>query len=111
MSSANIPVRLSCPLGSRCEEVKDGAIHRCAWFTQMQGQHPSTGESVDEWGCAIAWMPVLSVEMSRTNRGQTAALESFRNEVVKGNNALAIAMASAPMLPPETKDEKLIGSH
>jgi len=29
-------------------------------------------------------MPTLQLEMSRTNRGQTEALESFRNETVKG---------------------------
>jgi len=29
-------------------------------------------------------LPMLQVEMSQTNRGQTHALESFRNETVKG---------------------------
>jgi hypothetical protein len=32
----------------------------------------------------MSWMPMLQVEMSNTNRGQTQALESFRNETVKG---------------------------
>jgi len=32
----------------------------------------------------MSWMPMLQVEMSSTNRGQTQALESFRNETVKG---------------------------
>ena len=29
-------------------------------------------------------MPTLQVEMSKTNRGQTQAIESFRNETIKG---------------------------
>jgi len=29
---------------------------------------------------------MLQVEMSKTNRGQTEALESFRNETVKGQS-------------------------
>jgi hypothetical protein len=29
-------------------------------------------------------MPTLQIEMSQTNRSQSAALESFRNETVKG---------------------------
>ena len=50
----------------------------------MVGKNPNTGEEVDEWACAIAWMPTLQIEVANTNRGQTAALESFRNETVTG---------------------------
>lgn len=80
-----LEVRLSCPLGHKCEEARDGAIHRCAWFIQMRGQNPQTGEEVDERGCAMAWMPILQVEVARANRGTSAAVESFRNEVVEAN--------------------------
>jgi hypothetical protein len=31
-------------------------------------------------------MPILQVEVAGTNRGQTSAIESFRNETVKGQN-------------------------
>jgi len=82
---SEIKIVTTCPLGSVCEEVKDGAIHRCAWYQKLVGKDPQTGEEHDEWGCAIAWLPLLSVERSRTNTGQTAALESFRNEMVRGN--------------------------
>ena len=80
----SLEVELTCPLGSTCEEVKDGKIHRCAWYTKVVGKNPQSEEQIDEWKCAIAWMPILQVEMSQTNRGQTHALESFRNETVKG---------------------------
>lgn len=76
---------LACPLGSKCEEVKDGAIHRCAWYTKLAGENPNTGEIVDEHGCAMAWLPVLLVENARTMRGTSAAVESFRNEMVDAN--------------------------
>jgi hypothetical protein len=79
-----IEVEFFCPLGSTCEEVKDGVIKRCAWYTKMVGLDPNTGKEVDDWACAMAWMPMLQVEMSKTNRGQTEALESLRNETVKG---------------------------
>jgi hypothetical protein len=79
-----LEVEFTCPLGSQCEEVKDNKIHRCAWYTKMVGLDPNTGKEVDDWACAMSWMPMLQVEMSSTNRGQTAALESFRNETVKG---------------------------
>ena len=79
-----LEVVTTCPLGSTCQEVKDNKIHRCVWYIRLIGKDPQSGKEKDEWGCAIAWQPILSVEMSRTNQGQTAALESFRNEVVSG---------------------------
>ena len=76
---------ITCPLGSQCTEIKDNKIYRCAWHTKMAGIDAS-GESHDEWRCAMAWMPILQTEMSGTNRGQTAAIESLRNESVKRQN-------------------------
>lgn len=80
-----VKVELSCPLGAKCEEVKDGALHRCAWFIQLAGQNPQTGEQMDERGCAMSWMPILLVENSQQQRHTGAAVESFRNEMVKSN--------------------------
>ena len=79
-----VEVEYTCPLGSTCEEVKDGKIMRCAWYTKVMGKDPQSTEDIENWACAISWMPTMMVEMSQTNRGQTAALESFRNETVKG---------------------------
>jgi hypothetical protein len=79
-----LEVEFFCPLGSTCEEAVDGVIKRCAWYTKMVGLDPNTGKEVDDWACSMAWMPMLQVEMSKTNRGQTEALESLRNETVKG---------------------------
>ena len=80
----SLEVELTCPLGSTCEEVKDDKIHRCRWYTKVIGKNPQSEEQIEEWNCAIAWLPILQVETSQTNRGQTSALESFRNETVKG---------------------------
>jgi hypothetical protein len=78
----SIKTVLTCPLGSKCEEVKDGAIHRCAWHVHMAGTDPSTGEQHNDTGCAMSWMPILLVENSRQQVRTTATLESFRNETV-----------------------------
>lgn len=82
---SGINVVLSCPLGHKCEEIKDGAIHRCNWLVTLAGQNPQTGEQVDERGCAMTWLPLLLVENSRVSRGTSAAVESFRNEMVKAS--------------------------
>ena len=67
-----------CPLiGKDCIGLQ------CSWFTQIRGTHPQTGEPVDEWGCAVTWMPMLMIDNSQQQRQTGAAVESFRNETVK----------------------------
>ena len=85
MSEKKIEEVRTCPLGSVCEEIKDNKIHRCHWYIGVTGSYEVDGKEVDEerFSCAIAWLPALQLEMSKTNRGQTSALESFRNETVK----------------------------
>lgn len=82
----------TCPLGSKCEEIKDGKIHRCRWYVRIEGKNPQNKQRLDREDCAIAWSPFLSLEIAGTNRGQTEALESFRNEVVKGNEKMTEVM-------------------
>lgn len=78
-------VELTCPLGHKCETASGDTIHRCTWFTQIAGQNPTTGEQIDEKGCAMAWLPILLVENARVARGTSAAVETFRNEMVAAN--------------------------
>ena len=91
----DLQVEFTCPLGSECEEIKNNKIYRCMWYTKVVGVDPNTGEEHDDWSCAISWMPTLQLEMSRTNRGQTEALESFRNQTVKGQSEFNQLIAKA----------------
>ena len=81
----DIKTVLTCPLGAKCEEIKDGAIHRCAWYTKLAGTNPNTGEVIDEHGCAMSWLPMLMIENSMQQRSTSAAVESFRNEMTSAN--------------------------
>jgi hypothetical protein len=72
--------------GNFCPLIKEDCIQlKCAWFTQLRGKHPQTGVDVDEWGCAVTWLPMLMIENSQQQRQTGAAVESFRNEMVKAN--------------------------
>lgn len=72
--------------GTYCPLVKKDCLGlQCAWFTQLRGVNPNTGKEVDEWGCAVTWLPLLLVENSQQQRSTGAAVESFRNEMVKAN--------------------------
>jgi hypothetical protein len=54
-------------------------------MTRVQGVDMNTGNQVDEYQCAIAWTPMLLIENSGQQRQTGAAVESFRNEMVKAN--------------------------
>jgi len=53
----------------------------------MKGTNPNDGKEVDEYACAIAWLPMLLVENAMQSRQAGAAIESFRNEMVKANDS------------------------
>jgi hypothetical protein len=76
-----IEVQNNCPLNGfeKCKTTD------CAWFIQIRGMNKNTGEDVDEWGCAVAWLPMLLVENASQSRQTGAAVESFRNEMVKSS--------------------------
>jgi hypothetical protein len=72
--------------GKFCPLIQKDCIGlQCSWFTQIRGMNPNTGEPVDEWGCAITWLPMLTIENSQQQRSTASAVESFRNEVVDAN--------------------------
>jgi hypothetical protein len=60
----------------------------CPKWIMIAGKNPQTGADVNEYACADAWIPILLVENSQQQRQTGAAVESFRNEMVKGNVAL-----------------------
>lgn len=79
----DLKVKDNCPLNGfePCKQLD------CAWFVQMRGTDPNTGKEVDEYSCGIAWIPMLLVENAMQSRQSGAAIESFRNEMVKANHA------------------------
>lgn len=73
--------------GEFCPLIKKKCVqHKCAWYTQVRGTDPQSGQEVDEWNCAVSWMPMMSIEIAQKTRGTTAAVESFRNETVAAND-------------------------
>jgi hypothetical protein len=69
-----------CPfIGKNCKE------HKCVMYTQIQGSDPQTGEPINRWGCAIAWMPTLTIEVAQKVNQSSSAVDSMKNEMVKQN--------------------------
>jgi hypothetical protein len=74
---------LDCPLNAKCEHIVDNQLHRCRAYVEIAGLDPQTGMETKERKCSVfEWQPILLLEIARTNRGQTAAIESFRNDTI-----------------------------
>jgi hypothetical protein len=82
--------KIICPMigGKPCVEdgsIVEGELVACRFWVTVQGNNPQTGEIVNHKDCSFAWMPVLMIENSQQQRQTGAAVESFRNEMVKSN--------------------------
>ncbi len=101
----SLEVKVSCPLGAKCEEAKDGVIHRCAWYTPVAGYDINTGETHKEvWQCGMYWLPRLLVENSGMQRQTAVNVAEFKNEMVKANNmSQQVLLATIKEVNPEMK--------
>lgn len=92
--------KANCPLDgfNPCRQLD------CAWFMKVRGTNPNTGAEIDDYGCSMAWLPVLMIENSQQQRQTGAAVESFRNEMVKANDmSQQVLMATLQQARPELK--------
>ena len=89
----------NCPLDgfNPCRQLD------CAWFLKIAGKNPNTGSDVEEWGCAMAWLPVMMIENSQQQRSTGAAVESFRNEMVKANEVGQRVLLAAAGVPQQAQ--------
>jgi len=90
-----IESKSNCPLDNfnPCRQLE------CAWFMKVAGTNPNTGKEVEEWGCSMAWLPILMIENSQQQRQTGAAVESFRNEMVKANEVGQRVLMAAAGVP------------
>lgn len=83
----------NCPLNGfqPCKQFE------CCFYIGLRGQCKNTGEEIDKYGCAVAFLPVLLIEGASESRQTGAAVESFRNVMVEANEKTA-ALLARPML-------------
>lgn len=68
---------------------------KCQHWVQLLGTNPQTGDPVDRWGCSDVFQLHLLVENSQQSRQTGAAVESFRNEMVAGNERSLLLLTEA----------------
>jgi len=89
----------NCPLDNfnPCRQLD------CAWFLKIAGKNPNTGEDIDDWGCSMSWLPILMIENSQQQRSTGAAVESFRNVMVKANEVGQRVLLAAAGVPQQAQ--------
>lgn len=89
--------------GKFCPLIKKDCIGlQCSWFTQVRGTNPQSGAEVDDWACAIAWLPMLLINTAQEVRQGAAATESFRNQMVDASEKALqtqVAIANSGCMP------------
>ena len=72
------PYRFTLPK-SQQECIK----HDCEFYTHLQGMNPQTGQPMDQFGCAVSWLPVLMVENAGEARKVAAEINKHTNVFVQ----------------------------
>lgn len=84
-----------CPLIKKSCKGSD-----CMWATKLRGADPQTGQEFEEELCSIVALPHLLIENTKVASEVGAAVESARNEAVKGHGEmLALQMIAAKIIP------------
>jgi len=89
---------VKCPatgFAKSCREIV--ADCDCPKFIKISGVNPNDGQPVDRFGCVDSFIHMLLIENSQMQRQTGAAVESFRNEMVKSNEN-SVRMLSAQLL-------------
>jgi hypothetical protein len=95
--------------GTFCPLIKKDCVGiTCAWYTRVQGIDMNTGSQIDNYECAVTWLPMLLIENSGQQRQTGAAVESFRNEMVKSNEQSQQLLLATSGIVQIEKQSKLI---
>lgn len=77
----------TCPLlRGPCIEEK------CKFWTHLMGKNPQTDGTIDKFGCAIEFLPVLLVENAQMVRQNTATTDKVASEVRKQSETIAFGI-------------------
>jgi hypothetical protein len=90
--------KIKCPYTGFTKTCFDGVTkHSCPKWIHVRGTDPQGGE-VNRYDCSDAWLPMLLIENSQQQRQTGAAVESFRNEMVKASVYQMLQPSEQPRL-------------
>ncbi len=90
---------IKCPatgFSRSCREIV--AECDCPKFVKICGVNPNDGQPIDKFGCIDSFIHILLIENSQMQHQTGAAVESFRNEMVKANEYSQRMLAASSQL-------------
>lgn len=91
-------LKVACPLngklcidGSREDFPSDdvGGKVKCRWWQHLAGKDPQSEKVIDQFDCAIAWMPTVTIEGAQMSRQTGASVDKVANEVAAVKQSIA----------------------
>lgn len=85
--------------GKFCPLIRKNCVeHKCAWYTNLIGKDPQTNQDINNWGCSVAFTPILQMEAARMSRGTTASIDNLRKEHEEASQMQAKLMSAQVQL-------------
>lgn len=82
-----------CPLHRR--DVSK-VCHTCAWFVELVGANPQTGEPVTRGQCAITAQVVATLEAARGGHNAASATQELRNDLDRNQKQATRILSQQP---------------
>lgn len=83
-------IEVACPLngklcidGSREDFPKNkaGGAVKCRWWQHLAGKDPQSEKMIDQYDCAMAWMPTVTIEGAQMGRQTAASVDKVATEI------------------------------
>lgn len=101
-----------CPLnGSVCKNGRRedfpvdevGQKIQCRWWTHLYGKDPQSHKQIDQWDCAVAWLPTTTIETAQKAQQAAASFDKVANVTSELGNKFVQAV-NIMLTPPEERN-------
>lgn len=90
--------------GLRCPMFRKDVskvCHTCAWFTQIEGIHPHTGDRMDKWMCAMSAQVLVTIDAGRQAAASAETTQELRNDLHRERQAQTRLLLSRSLVQTE----------
>lgn len=103
MIDAGTKINVACPLnGKLCVDgtredfpmLATGGHVKCRWWQHLYGKDPQSDKMIDQWDCAVAWLPITTIETSQMSKQTAASVDKVANEVAGLNGRLGAQVSA-----------------
>lgn len=92
MQNTNERSEMTCPLnGKICKKgIRsdfENQDKECRWWIHLYGKDPGSEKMIDQFDCAVAWLPTIQSETTQMTTHTTASVDKTANVIneLKGN--------------------------